>query len=305
VRTELPNGARKPVGPKRAVQLRIPFVDANSRHEAEFVVEPVSNSRVLAADAPLPVAVFEAGSRRELVSFGIRHRSNRRECLRGETVHRQVAETKIRVETREAIEPGTGELLVQEDGSNVRVGQDIAAKPQGGEVRGRYASVLALLNVQDADRVSALTPAQARSSEYRQCLPVVRQANPAREEKASVLELVRSASPEVSATAEIAIVTERKDALVFKEEIALFRKEEIEARQVYLLLVGLNLGEIGVGGEVPYQPVGHAVLHVHATLGIAGHRTCRDAAAAREHVRLDPQILARVETSHPFEGPGE
>ena len=59
-------------------------------------------------------------------------------------------------------------------------------------------------------------------------------------------DLVRSARPEVAAAAALARVAECEDALVFQEEIALLGKEQVEARQVDLLLVGFDLREVRV-----------------------------------------------------------
>ena len=57
---------------------------------------------------------------------------------------------------------------------------------------------------------------------------------------------------------------EGERALVLEEELALLGKEQAEPRQVDLLLVGLDLGEVGVVGEVRGQALRHAVLHVDA-----------------------------------------
>ena len=46
---------------------------------------------------------------------------------------------------------------------------------------------------------------------------------------------------------------ERERALVLEEELALLRKEQAEAREVDLLLVGFDLREVGVVGEVGRQ----------------------------------------------------
>ena len=66
---------------------------------------------------------------------------------------------------------------------------------------------------------------------------------------------------------------ERERARVLEEELALLREEEAEAREVDLLLVGLDLGEVGVVGEVGREVLRHAVLHVDAD--VAGRRRAR------------------------------
>ena len=50
-----------------------------------------------------------------------------------------------------------------------------------------------------------------------------------------------------------AVVTEGEEALILQEEVALLGEEEAEAGQVHLLLVGLDLREVGVVGEVGRQ----------------------------------------------------
>ena len=70
---------------------------------------------------------------------------------------------------------------------------------------------------------------------------------------------------------------EVEDAAALEEEVALLGEEQVEAGQVHLLLVDLDLREVGVVGEVGDEVGGDAVLHVEADLAveIVGHR--RDA----------------------------
>ena len=94
----------------------------------------------------------------------------------------------------------------------------------------------------------------------------------------------------------LGVGTELEDARVLEEEVALLRKEQAEPRQVDLLLVGLDLREVGVDGEVPRQAARDAVLHVEAGLEVADRRRLgRHARAAGEHVRLDAQVVARAD----------
>ena len=62
----------------------------------------------------------------------------------------------------------------------------------------------------------------------------------------------------------IRAAAEAEEPLVLEEELALLGKEEAEAGQVDLLLVGLDLREIGVVGEVGREVRRHAVLRVEA-----------------------------------------
>ena len=55
----------------------------------------------------------------------------------------------------------------------------------------------------------------------------------------------------------------------FEEEVALLREEQVEARQVDLLLVDLDLREVGVDGEVGGDVLRDAVLHVAADAAVA------------------------------------
>ena len=52
-----------------------------------------------------------------------------------------------------------------------------------------------------------------------------------------------------------------------EEEIALLGKEQVEPREVHLLLVDLDLREVGVDGEVGGQVLRDAVLDVAADRG--------------------------------------
>ena len=60
------------------------------------------------------------------------------------------------------------------------------------------------------------------------------------------------------------------------EELALLGEEEAEPRQVHLLLVDLDLREIGVIGEVGREVLRHAVLDVNAEGAVAFVRDARD-----------------------------
>src|SRR5216683_7029278 len=57
---------------------------------------------------------------------------------------------------------------------------------------------------------------------------------------------------------------ELEDAGILEKEVAFFRKQQAEACEVHLLLVGLDLREVGVDREVPGQAAGDAVFRVEA-----------------------------------------
>ena len=71
-----------------------------------------------------------------------------------------------------------------------------------------------------------------------------------------------------SAAAARAAAREVEHAAAFEEELALLRQEQVEARQVDLLLVDLDLREVGVDGEVGGEIRGDAVLHVAADVAV-------------------------------------
>ena len=60
-----------------------------------------------------------------------------------------------------------------------------------------------------------------------------------------------------------------KQALVFQKELAFFWKEEAEAGEVDLLLVGLDLREVRVVGEVRGQVLCHSVLDIEPEVAVA------------------------------------
>ena len=62
---------------------------------------------------------------------------------------------------------------------------------------------------------------------------------------------------------------EVEDAPAFEEELALLGEEQVEPRQVHLLLVHLDLGEVGVPGQVGGQVAGDAVLDVQPAVAVA------------------------------------
>ena len=57
---------------------------------------------------------------------------------------------------------------------------------------------------------------------------------------------------------------ELEDRRVLEEERALLREEQIEPREVHLLLVGFDLREVGVDREVGGEVRTHSPLHVDA-----------------------------------------
>jgi hypothetical protein len=104
--------------------------------------------------------------------------------------------------------------------------------------------------------------------------------------------LTAAATSATTTAAAIAARTELKYAGVFEEEVPLFGKEQVKPRQVDLLLVGLDLREIGVEREVPRETRCDAVLHVEAGIEIAPVGRDADPVCAGEGIRLHAQVGA-------------
>ena len=88
----------------------------------------------------------------------------------------------------------------------------------------------------------------------------------------------------------------RERAEAFEEEVALLREEQVEARQVDLLLVDFDLREVGVDGEVGGDVLRDAVLHVAADAAVAivvdARRHGVVGRDAGERVRLELEVAA-------------
>ncbi len=84
--------------------------------------------------------------------------------------------------------------------------------------------------------------------------------DPAREEDVEQVDLALVAAAVGRAEVE--------DAGVLEEEVPLLREEEREAREVHLLLVDLDLGEVGVVGEVGGERLRDTHLGVEPGLGV-------------------------------------
>src|SRR5205814_9555700 len=126
------------------------------------------------------------------------------------------------------------------------------------EVGSRRRGAFALLKVERSDAVVAEASRQARAAADWNRLSVVREPDAAAEEQDRVG--LPSARQSSAAEDDAAALPELEDPGVLQEEIALLGKEETEPREVHLLLVGFDLREVGVDGEVPRQPARHAVL---------------------------------------------
>ena len=84
---------------------------------------------------------------------------------------------------------------------------------------------------------------------------------------------------------------ERERAGALEEEVALLGEEQVEAGQVDLLFVHLDLREVGVHRQVGGEVLGEPVLDVAADAGVgvaasSGGCTVRSVVSAAERVRL-------------------
>ena len=141
--------------------------------------------------------------------------------------------------------------------------QDVALQPEYREVRLRGAGGRALPAAHgDRAHVVVSEPPRDPGAPQNGDRAAVFDANAAAEEEhrraARWAEAARGPRRRTAArTAEV------EDPLPLQEELALFREEEAEPGEVDLLRVGLDLGEVGVVGEVGGEPAGDPYLGVH------------------------------------------
>ena len=136
--------------------------------------------------------------------------------------------------------------------------EDVALDPQHGEVRRVDVAriVRAGLDVEGADRGAAALAGEPPAAQQRDLAPGVEADAPAEEE----IGRVAAAGGEPGAGP----AGERERAGAFEEEVALLGEEQVEAGEVDLLFVDLDLGEVGVDGQVGGEVLGQPVLEVAA-----------------------------------------
>src|SRR5262245_35095838 len=138
-------------------------------------------------------------------------------------------------------------------------------------------------------------PAEEHPRVLRRVLPAARVAASA----------TTTAAPTTATASSTAASTELEDAGIFEEEVALLGKQQTEAREVDLLLVGLNLGEVGVDREVPRQTGADAVLHVEPDVGVTRRVGLANRARAGHAVRFHADVLAGPHSAQPFDRAGQ
>ena len=175
----------------------------------------------------------------------------------------------------EVAAPGqrAGRLPVHEDGADLRAVRQVAIRPRHREVVGwRHARHLLGLHVEQAHRYRIGDLArQPGAPENRDLAPARTDADAAAEKQ---LRLARVAAGHLPDAAH------REDAGVLEKERPLLRKEQVEAIQVDLLLVHLDLREVGVVGEIERQGGARVVLQIDA--GVAQRRRAATLVAARQ-----------------------
>ena len=228
-----------------------------------------------------------------------------------------VIERKGAVDAIRPVGPVTGQRHgpVGKHGADAAATKDVSFYTQHGKVRRldtRPRHIVGL-NVQHADIERARLPSHTPATDDRGDGPVL-EPDPPRMEQRRRIDIAR-----IAAVAPSTLLTQRtvpralpaataceaEDALPFEKELALLGKEETESRQVDLLLVGLDLGEVGVVGQVGGQILRDAVLDVDADVAAAGipygWAGAEVGGQAGDDKRFDLEVVAgigRLETNH-------
>ena len=174
----------------------------------------------------------------------------------------------------------------------VRSAQDVALHPQHGEV-GRLGArelLVAGLDVHGADAPAADLAGETPADVNRNHPAAIEADPPAVEQRRRVR--AGLAEPTAGAAA-----GEVEVAAPLEEEVALLGQEQAEPGEVHLLLVHLDLREVGVHGEVGGDVGRHAVLEIAAELRVevAAHRRHPEVVGRRaaERIGLDLHVARR------------
>ena len=145
--------------------------------------------------------------------------------------------------------------------TDVAATQNVALHPHDREV-GRWrirGPVFSRLHVHSAELIASDASRHATAAENGH-FPIVSESDSATVEKHGDVRVARRRRTS-------RVVAEREDPLVLQEEVALLGKEQAEPREVDLLLVGFDLREVSVVGEVGREIRRDAVLRIHADVG--------------------------------------
>ena len=141
-------------------------------------------------------------------------------------------------------------LLVDDDAADFRARENVAAVAGDEKVLAWPGSDLLGLDVHHGDVVPLhFTGQPSAADDWYRLAP--RQPDPPREEQ------VRQATPGV-------LRFNVEHACIFEKKVPFFGKEQRKTRQVDLLLVYFDLGEVSVQRDVKVEPCGDAVFHIEA-----------------------------------------
>jgi hypothetical protein len=162
-----------------------------------------------------------------------------------------------------------------EDRADVRAPPEVLADASDGEVVAEILGGVISLHVEQSDVGWPRAAGESRAGQNRNLLSVLADSNASAEKH---FRLARTA--------------DREEPGIFQEERPLLREEEIEAVQIHLLLVDLDLCEVGVDGRVQGQARRHAVLGVKADVPEELRVAVRRAALPRlaKRVRYEREV---------------
>ncbi len=180
--------------------------------------------------------------------------------------HERVRESKAPIDPVHLVRAGAHDRLgpVGEEGSDLALSEDVPLDPEDGETRGVETRRLELLGF-DVEDPEGIGPDLPRHPGARADRDDSRVGNPDAAAEEQDRGVVRPALiVEVAAEAG---VSESEVPLPLQEKLSLLRILNVEARQVHLDLVVLDLGEVGVHGDVRDEAPGDPVLDVDTRLG--------------------------------------
>src|SRR3989304_3592359 len=177
------------------------------------------------------------------------------------------AEAKNRVGARSF---GEGCVPVGSDDSDIAAPKEIASHPENREVGGGDEGIVldaASLDVEGADTVGAGTAGQPTPDLNRVDAVVGETDAAAEEHDGSEIGDLHSRSGGTSAP-QLLHAAELKNRLPLQEKVAFLGEEEAESRQVDLLVVLLDLREVGVVGEMGDESAGYGVFGVETDVSV-------------------------------------
>ena len=239
---------------------------AAARQEADFGIEVLADLRITAGDLPQVVGVVVKGAAGVVAALrpggAIRGRvgagDERRDAL-------ALTQLDVRVEpvgtVPVLVQRALSEALAVDEDRAVTRTPDLALHPHDAEIVRRPDQVAAEvfdvvgLDVEQPHVPAAQLAAQAAAAANVDRQRRRRQADAPREEQ---IDLLR--------------VAELESRGVLQEERAFLGEEQIEARQVDLLFVGLDLREVGVIGRIQGQVRTDAPLQIDTEVAVPIHR---------------------------------